>query len=173
MSSRPIPPNLGLQGRGSQHENRSWHNENLWVIKIKKPTILCACSTSRSREQSTKRRSRSVNMRKVCLFYSRNNKIVRLSNMADTFWEIHAVRKGLWAFFLIVLFGCWLAAQTLITWYIHTDHLYSTLHNLLQQVSISWWVIRFNSTFWYSTRSRVWILFCLLYSLIIWKCISN
>ena len=35
---------------------------DLWVIKIKKPIILCARSTSRSREQSTKRRSRSENM---------------------------------------------------------------------------------------------------------------
>ena len=49
--------------------------------------ILCARSTSRSREQSTKRRSRSENMWKVCLFYSQNNKIVWLSNMADTFLE--------------------------------------------------------------------------------------
>ena len=33
--------------------------------------------------------------------------------MADTFClEIHEVRKGFWAFFLIVLFGCWLAGQT-------------------------------------------------------------
>ena len=60
---------------------------DLWVIKIKKPMILCARNTSRSREQSTKRRSSSENMRKVCLFYSGNNKIVRLSNMADTFFE--------------------------------------------------------------------------------------
>ena len=65
--------------------------------------ILCARSTSRSREQSTKRISRSENMWKVCLFYSQNNKIVWLSNMALT-WEIHEV-------FLIVLFGCWLAGQ--------------------------------------------------------------
>ena len=35
---------------------------DLWVIKIRKPVILCARSTSRSREQSTKRRSRSDNM---------------------------------------------------------------------------------------------------------------
>ena len=32
---------------------------DLWVIKSKKPMILCARSTSRSREQSTKGRSRS------------------------------------------------------------------------------------------------------------------
>ena len=27
------------------------------------------------------------------------------------FWEIHEMRKGLWAFFLIVLFARWLAEQ--------------------------------------------------------------
>ena len=71
----------------------------LWVIKIKKPMILCARSTSRSREQKPK--SCGDNMRKVCSFYSHNNKIVWLSNMADMFvWDIHEVRKGLWAFIL-------------------------------------------------------------------------
>ena len=49
--------------------------------------ILCARSTSRSREQSTKHRSRSENMRKVCLFCSQNNKILWLSNMAVTFLD--------------------------------------------------------------------------------------
>ena len=39
---------------------------DLWVIRIKKPMILCARNTSRSREQSRKRRSRSENMRTVC-----------------------------------------------------------------------------------------------------------
>ena len=48
--------------------------------------IHCGRSTSRSREQSMKRRSRSENMWKICLFYSQNNKIVWLSNMADTFF---------------------------------------------------------------------------------------
>ena len=38
---------------------------DLWVIKIKKRMILCARSTSRSREQSKKRRSCSKNMGKV------------------------------------------------------------------------------------------------------------
>ena len=41
----------------------------LWVIEIQKPMILCARSTSRSNEPSKKRRSRSENTRKVCLFY--------------------------------------------------------------------------------------------------------
>ena len=72
-----------------------------------------ARSTLRSSEHSTKRTSRDENMWKVCLFYSQNNKIVWLSNMADIFFlEIHQVHKGLWAFFLIVLFECWLAEQT-------------------------------------------------------------
>ena len=48
---------------------------DLWVTtcKIKKlmNMILCARSTSRRYEQSTKRRSRNENMGKVCLFYSK------------------------------------------------------------------------------------------------------
>ena len=48
----------------------------LWVTKIKKRIILCARSTSRSREQSTKGRSRRENMRKVCLFYSQDYKVI-------------------------------------------------------------------------------------------------
>ena len=35
---------------------------DLWVIKIKTPVILCARSTSRSRELSKKRRPRSEKM---------------------------------------------------------------------------------------------------------------
>ena len=35
---------------------------DLWVIKIKTPVILCARSTSRSREQSKERRPRSEKM---------------------------------------------------------------------------------------------------------------
>ena len=43
--------------------------------------------------------------------------IVRITRLFDyqtwrTLFEILEVRKGLWAFFLIVLFRCWLAAQT-------------------------------------------------------------
>ena len=40
---------------------------DLWVIKIRKPVILCALSTPSSSEQSTKRTSHSENMWKVCL----------------------------------------------------------------------------------------------------------
>ena len=85
---------------------------DLWEIRIKKPMILCARSTSRSSEQRAKRRSRSENMRKVCLFYNQNSKILWLSNMAGTLFEkfTRCVRiSGL--FFLIVLYGCWLAGQ--------------------------------------------------------------
>ena len=86
---------------------------DLWVIKIKKPMILCARSTSRSREQSTKRRSRSESMLTVCLFYNQNNKIVWLSNMADTFLEkFTSCAKVCGLFLLSVFFGCWLAEQT-------------------------------------------------------------
>ena len=74
---------------------------DLWVIKIKKPMILCARSTSRSREQKTKRRSRSESMRTVCLFYSQNNKIgMIIKHSRHIIWEIHGVCKGLWDFFL-------------------------------------------------------------------------
>ena len=80
---------------------------DLWVDK-KKPIICARNMSARSREHSTER---SENMWK--LVYSQNNRIVWLSNVA----EIHEVRKGLWAFFSIVLSGCWLAGQANpITW---------------------------------------------------------
>ena len=65
------------------------HSYDLYHIhftlrKHEKSMILWAHPTSRSREQSPKRRSRSENMWKVCLFYSQNNKIIRFSNRADT-----------------------------------------------------------------------------------------
>ena len=91
--------------------------------------ILCARSTSRSREQNTKRRPGSENMLcyvmlcyvEVCYGYSQNNEILWLSNMADKsfFRDIHEVRKGLWAFFSWLCFmdAYWLSRQTQITWY--------------------------------------------------------
>ena len=85
---------------------------DLWIIKIKKPMILCARIISRSREQSMKRRSRSKNMWEVCLFYSHNNKIAWLSNVADTFLEkFTRCAKVCGLIFLTVLFGCWMAEQ--------------------------------------------------------------
>ena len=61
--------------------------------------ILCTRSTSRSHEHHAS--WCSENMQKVCLFYSQNNKIVWLSNMADT--------RFVGFLFLIVLFECRLA----------------------------------------------------------------
>ena len=56
--------------------------------------ILCAHSTPRSNEHCTKHRSHNENTQKVCL----------LKNSQD-------VQSFLGFFFLIVLFGCWLAGQ--------------------------------------------------------------
>ena len=51
-------------------------------------------------------------MQEVCLLYSRNNKIVWLSNMADTFLRnSRGAQRFVGFFFLIVLFGFWLAEQ--------------------------------------------------------------
>ena len=77
---------------------------DLWAVKIKKkPMILSARCTSR--------RSRCEKMRKVCLFFSQNNKIVWLSNMADTFLEkFTRCAKGC-GFFSWCRFGCWLVGQ--------------------------------------------------------------
>ena len=79
----------------------------LWVIKIKKPMILCARSTPRSREQSTKR---SENTWRFVYSIVKITRFLWLSNMADIFSEIQEVRKGLWAFFL----DC--AIRVLIGW---------------------------------------------------------
>ena len=63
--------------------------------------ILCTPSMLKLSEQSMKCRSCSENMKNDSSFYTQNNKIAWLSNITDTFfWEIHEVRKGLWAFFL-------------------------------------------------------------------------
>ena len=80
--------------------------------------IFCAHSMWRSSERSTKRRSRSENMWKVCLFYSQNNKIEWLSYItADTFWRnLRGAQRYVGFYFLVVLCGCWLAEQTPVTW---------------------------------------------------------
>ena len=80
--------------------------------------LLCARSTSRSREQSTNRRSHSENMWKVCLFFSQNNKIVWLSNMADTFLRNLRCAQRFVGFcsWLCLSDADWLGRQTPITW---------------------------------------------------------
>ena len=87
---------------------------DLWVIK---PTILCARSTSRSSELSKRRRSRSENMRKVCLLYGQNNKTVWKSNMADTFEKFTRCAKVSGLFYWLCFSRAdWLGRQTPITW---------------------------------------------------------
>ena len=90
---------------------------DLWVTTIKKPMILCARSASRSREQSTKRRSHSENTREVCLFYSQNNKLLWLSNMSDTFFEKCTRCAKVWGLFSWLYFSDpdWLDRQPPIT----------------------------------------------------------
>ena len=73
--------------------------------------ILCARIISRSREQSTKRRSHSENMRKVCLSYSQNKKMVWLSNMADT-----SLKLFTWSAKVCGLFFLDCAFRVLIGW---------------------------------------------------------
>ena len=105
--------------------DQSFSPHDLWVTKIKKPMILCARSTSRSRVQSTKCRSRGENMWKVCSLYSQNNKIELWSNVVDKFFSLNSQgRKGLWAFFLIVLFGCWLAGLACSGYHGNLDRLF-------------------------------------------------
>ena len=74
---------------------------DLWVIKIKS-----LWSFARVVRQDKVNRTRNADHaartceRFVYINNSQNNKIVWLSNMADIYWEIHEVRKGMWAFFL-------------------------------------------------------------------------
>ena len=81
---------------------------DLWVIKRKKPMILCARSTSLSPEQSTERRSLCENMWKVRLSDSQRNKTLWLSNGEHIFGEIYKLRKGLWD----LIFDCVFRALT-------------------------------------------------------------
>ena len=74
--------------------------------------ILCARNTSRSSEQSTKRRSRSENMWKVCLSVI----ITWLSDVADIFFE--KFTKCAKAYGLVFSDSDWLSRQTLITWHL-------------------------------------------------------
>ena len=85
-----------------------------------KPMILCARRTSRSKwTESTKRRSRSEGMRNLGSFYSQNNKIEWLSNIADTFLfeKCTGCAKVCGLFSWLCFMGAdWLGRETLITW---------------------------------------------------------
>ena len=88
-----------------------------WIIKIKKPTLLCARSTWRENEQSKKHRSGSEK-RKVFVY-----SIVKITKCYNyQTWQKHLLRNSRGAqryvgVFLIVLFGRWLAGKT------NTDHM--------------------------------------------------
>ena len=62
---------------------------DLWVIKDKKPVILCARRMSISSEQNMKRRSRSESIHKVCLLYSK----IKRSYDYQT-WPTHFFRNS-------------------------------------------------------------------------------
>ena len=117
--------------------------------------ILCARSTSRWSEQSTKRRSCSENMWEVCLFYSQNNKIVWLLNMPDTCFEKFTRCAKLCGLFFL---DC--AFQLLIGWAgkpqshdrqpretygvkTHTHWLVKFRHmvNITEHISVSLWLV--------------------------------
>ena len=98
---------------------------DLWVIKIRKTMILCARSTSRPNEQMNKwTAARNVDQAartRERFVYS----IVKVTRVYDyqtwqTFcWEIHEVRKGMWAFLSWLYFSDadWLGGQAPITWW--------------------------------------------------------
>ena len=90
-----------------------------WFVGNKKPTILCARSTSSKSERSKKCRSRSENIRKGCLFYSQNNKIVWISKIADKFIEKFTRCAKVCGIFSWMCFlrADWLGRQTPITWH--------------------------------------------------------
>ena len=107
-----------------------------WFVgnQDKKPMILCARSTSRSRELSTKCRSRSENVWKVCLVYSQNNKIfLIIKHDRHIFWEIHEVRRGMWAFFSLLCFSDadWLCRRNPISW--------TKCHSTVSAQALSMW----------------------------------
>ena len=74
---------------------------DLWVIKIKKLMILCAPSTSKSREQSTKRPYHTTRVRE------RVFSIVKITRCMIIKHDRHsrAAQRFVGFFFLIVLFG--------------------------------------------------------------------
>ena len=88
--------------------------------------ILCARSTSRPRDQSTKRRHEARTYERFV--YS----IVKIAKLYDhQTWQTHLLRnlrgaqRCMGLFFLIVLFGCWLARQK----------------NYDQNYGINWWLL--------------------------------
>ena len=81
---------------------------DLWVIKIKSlwsfAHVVRRDHVNRARNADTQREYAKG------LFYSQDYMIIKHGR--HIFWEINEVRKGMWDFFFIGLFGCWLAGQT-------------------------------------------------------------
>ena len=75
---------------------------DLWVIKIKKPIILCT-RTSKSSEQSMKLRSLSENSWKLCYFIV---KVIRLCDYQT--WQTHFCRNSRGAQRFVGIFCSWL-----------------------------------------------------------------
>ena len=72
--------------------------------------ILCARSASRSREQSTKHRPGSENMRKICLFYRQDCMVIK-HGWHPCLRNSRSAQRFVGFLFMIVLFGRWLAGQ--------------------------------------------------------------
>ena len=106
--------------------------------------ILCARSSSRPSEQSKKHRSRSENMWKVCLCYSQNNKLVWLSNMADTVFS-QAKVCGLCFPWLCLLGADWLHGQS------NSDHMDVSMALLIYKTNM-WALI--TSNIWYTSNGQ-------------------
>ena len=73
-------------------------------------------------------------MWKVCLIYSQNNKILWLSNMADTLvCHIHKTRKGMWASFYWLCFSgaAWLSRT-------NSDHMMLMKFNWKESIVLAW-----------------------------------
>ena len=98
----------GLWSLNSNHVIAFSDLVDLWVIKIKKPMILCAPSTWKSREQSMKRPYHTARVRERFFF-----SIVKITRCMIIKHDRHsrAAQRFVGFFFLIVLFGFWLAEQ--------------------------------------------------------------
>ena len=118
---------------------------DLWVIKIKSLWSFAHVVRRDHVNRTRKRRSRSENMGKVCLSYSQNIKILLLSNMATTlFAKFTRCAKVCGLFFLIVLFGCWLAGQANSGHVVSTQNFYFNLQWLPECFEASYCVQYFS-----------------------------
>ena len=133
---------------------------DLWVIKIKKPMILCARIASAFLVLFTWSRSR------IYESFVYSTVIITRFNDYQTrqthFRGNNEARKDLWAFFLIVLLGRWLAGQANSG---HTDHHFTRLSLPLECVLCNKWML-----FLYSQLSKGLLLwFCYKHLQEVWR----